>query len=105
MLAILINDLQRVNKNKNNPAVHGWSGKRDFLTLGKEDGLLYLRYNVGKRHVNQLVVPAVLIPAVLSLKHDKAGHMGPEKTTNLILLVEHGQRCQRVLYVMSFLCW
>lgn len=84
VLGIPINDLQRDKKNENNPAVHGWSGKRDFLTLGKEDGLLYLRYKVGKRHVYQLVVPAVLIPAILSLKHDNAGHMGPEKTTNLI---------------------
>ena len=89
--------------NENNPAVHGWSGKRDFLILGKEDGLLYLRYKVGKHHVNQLVVPAVLVPAVLSLKHDNAGHMGPEKTTNLIRREYHGQRCQRVLQIMSCL--
>ncbi|KAL9987140.1 hypothetical protein ACROYT_G001396 [Oculina patagonica] len=94
VLGIPINDLQRDKKNENNPAVHGWSGKRDFLTLGKEDGLLYLRYKVGKRHVYQLVVPAVLIPAILSLKHDNAGHMGPEKTTNLIrqrLQPTHGE--------------
>ena len=64
--------------------MHEWSSKRDFLTLGKEDGLLYIRYKVGKRHVNQLVVPAVLIQAVLNLKHDHAGHIGAEKTTSLI---------------------
>ena len=84
MLGTLIRDLQSGRKNVNNPAVHGWSSKRDFLTLGKEDGLLYIRYKVVKRHVNQLVVPAVLIPAVLNLKHDHAGHMGAEKTTSLI---------------------
>ena len=84
MLGTLIRDLQSGRKNVNNPAVHGWSSKRDFLTLGKEDGLLYIRYKVVKRHVNQLVVPAVLIPAVLTLKHDHADHMGAEKTTSLI---------------------
>ena len=62
--------------------MHGWSSKHDFLTLGKEDGLLYICYKVGKRHVNQLVVPAVFIPAVLNLKHGHAGHMGAEKTTS-----------------------
>ena len=30
------------------------------------------------------MVPAVLVPAVLNLKHDHAGHMGAEKTTSLI---------------------
>ena len=30
------------------------------------------------------MVPTVLIPAVLNLKHDHAGHMGAEKTTSLI---------------------
>ena len=84
VLGTLIRDLQSGRKNVNNPAVHGWSSKHDFLTLGKEDGLLYIRYKVGKWHVNQLVVPAVLIPAVVNLKHDHAGHMGAEKTTSLI---------------------
>ena len=84
VLGTLIRDLQSGRKNVNNPAVHEWSSKRDFLTFGKEDGLLYIRYKVGKRHVNQLLVPAVLIPAVLNLKHDHAGHMGAEKTTSLI---------------------
>ena len=60
--------------------MHGWSSKCDFLTLGKEDGLLYIRYKVGKHQVNQPVVPAVLIP----YKHDHAGQMGAEKTTSLI---------------------
>ena len=48
VLGILINDLNRDTKNVNNLAVHGWSGKHDFLTLGKEDGLLYLCCKVGK---------------------------------------------------------
>lgn len=48
---------------ENNPAVRQWSSKRDFLTLGKEDGLLYLRYKIGKHNVNQLVVPEVTYPS------------------------------------------
>lgn len=44
----------------------------------------YIRYKVSKRHVNQLVVPAILIPSILNLKHDHAGHMGADKTTGLI---------------------
>ena len=34
-----------------------WQKKRKFLIVGKEDGLLRIRYNIGKRIVNQLVVP------------------------------------------------
>ena len=61
-----------------------WLTNRNFLSLGKEDVLLYIRYKVGKRHVNQLVVPEALIPFVLRLKHDNAGHMAAEKTISLV---------------------
>ena len=37
--------------------LHQWQKKRKFLTVGKEDGLLRIRYNIEKRIVNQLVVP------------------------------------------------
>ena len=60
-----------------------WQKKRKFLTVGKEDGLLRIRYNIGKRIVNQLVVPTALIPNVLRLKHDDATWALP-KTINLI---------------------
>ena len=61
-----------------------WSTKRDFLSLGKDDGLLYVRYKIGKHLVSQVVVPDAVIPFVLRLKHDNAGHMSAEKTTSLI---------------------
>ena len=57
---------------------------RKFLTVTKEDGLLQIRYSTGKRIVNQVVVPKALVPNVLRLKHDDAGHMGTVKTINLI---------------------
>ena len=58
-----------------------------FLTVGKEDRRKKkgrIRYNIGKRIVNQLVVLSALVPNVLHLKHDYAGHMGTAKTINLI---------------------
>ena len=61
-----------------------WQNKRKFLTVEKADGLLRIRYNIGKRIVNQLVVPTALVFNVLRLKHDDAGHMGTAKTINLI---------------------
>ena len=61
-----------------------WSTKRDFLSLGKDDGLLYVRYKIGKDLVNQVVFPDALIPFVLRLKYDNAGHMAAEKTSSLI---------------------
>lgn len=86
VLGIVISQLQSGAKNflDTNPTVRQWSTKRDFLYLGKDDGLLYIRYKIGKHLVNQLVVPDTLIPFVLRLKHDNAGHMAAEKTTNLI---------------------
>ena len=86
VLGILINGLQSGDKRflNTNPAVHQWSTKRDFLSLGKDDGLLYVRYKIGKHLVNQVVVSDALIPFVLRLKHDNAGHMAAEKTTSLI---------------------
>ena len=62
--------------------LHQWQKKRKFLTVGKDDGRI--RYKIGKRIVNQLVVPIALVPNVLHLKHDDAGHMGTAKTINLI---------------------
>lgn len=61
-----------------------WLKKRPFLSIGKDDGLLYYRYKVGKHHVNQLVVPQALVPLFLRLKHDNASYMAAEKTTSLI---------------------
>ena len=86
VLGILINGLQSGDKRflDTNPAVRQWSTKRDFLPLGKDDGLLYVRYKIGKHLVNQFVVPDALIPFVLCLKHDNAGHMAAEKITSLI---------------------
>ena len=66
------------------PVMRRWLNKRRFLSLGKKDGLLYNRYKFGKHLVNQLVVPEALVPFSLRLKHDNAGHMAAEKTTNLI---------------------
>ena len=87
MLGILINELQsgcRKFPNTNPAAVRQLSTKRDFLSLGMDDGLLSVQYKIGKHLVNQLVVPDALIPFVLCLKHDNAGHMAVEKTTSLI---------------------
>ena len=39
---------------------------------------------MGKRRVNQLVVPNALMPQVLILKHDNARHMAAHKTTKLV---------------------
>ena len=75
------------------PVLRQWAKKRKFRTVGKEDGLLRIRYRIGKRIVNQLLVPTALIPNVLRLKHDEAGHMGTTKTINLIrriFLVDRG---------------
>ena len=63
--------------------VKRWVRKWDYLTLDDHNGLLYIQYTVGKHLVNQLVVPEVWVPQVLTLKHDKAGHMGAQKTTKL----------------------
>ena len=86
VLGVLISELQSggVKFWHANPAVRRWLKKRPFLSIGKDDGLLYNRYKVGKHHVNQLVVPQALVPLVLRLKHDNAGHMAAEKTTSLI---------------------
>ena len=65
------------------PVLRQWSKKRKFLTVGKEDGLLNIRYRIGKRVVNQLV-PTALIHNVLRLTHDKTGHIGAAKTTKLL---------------------
>ena len=49
-LGILINGLQSGDKRflDTNPAVRQWSTKRDFLSLGKDDGLLHVGYKIGK---------------------------------------------------------
>ena len=86
MLGVLINTM-RGGRNQfldTTPVMRRRLNKRRFLSLGKEDGLLYNHYKVGKHLVNQLVVPEALVPFVLHLKHDNAGHMAAEKTTNLI---------------------
>ena len=67
-----------------NPEVQRWERKPEYLFLDDRDGLLYMQYKVGKRRVNQLVVPNALVPQVLILKHDNAGHMAAHKTTKLV---------------------
>lgn len=87
VLGVLIRELQYGGAKSwhPNPAVRRWLKKGSFLSIGKDDGLLYNRYKVGKHHVNQLIfVPQALIPLVLRLKHDNPGHMAAEKTTSLI---------------------
>ena len=86
VLGVVINAVKKrgINIPLTDPVLRQWSKKRKFLTVGKEDGLLNIRYRIGKRVVNQLVVPTALIPNVLRLKHDEAGHMGAAKTTKLI---------------------
>ena len=86
MFGNVINVLQRGGKQlpDTKPALRRWSTKRQFLFLGKDDGLLYIHYKTNKHQVDQLVVPDALIPFVLRLKHDHAGHMAAEKTTSLI---------------------
>lgn len=74
----------RTNIPLTDPVLRQWSKKRKFLTVGKEDWLLRIRYRIGKHAVNQPVVLAAFIPNVLRLKHDEAGHMGAAKTINLI---------------------
>ena len=85
VLGVLISELQSsgVKFWHANPAVRRWLKKRPFRSIGKDDGLLYNCCKVGKHHVNQLVVPQALVPLVLCLKHDNAGHMAAEKTTSL----------------------
>ena len=67
-----------------NPEVQRWDRKREYLFLDGRNGLLYMQHKVGKRCVNQLVVPNALVPQVLILKHDNAGHMAAHKTTKLV---------------------
>ena len=86
VLGVVINAVKKrgINIPLTDPVLRQWSKKRKFLTVGKEEGLLNIRYRIVKRVVNQLVVPTALIPNVLRLKHDEAGHMGAAKTTKLI---------------------
>ena len=86
VLCVVLHTLKTrgLNIPRRDPVLRQWAKKRQFLTVGKEDGLLRIRYRTGKRVVNQLVVPTALIPNVLRLKHDEAGHMGNTKTINLI---------------------
>ena len=64
-----------------NPEVQRWDRKHEYLFLVDRDGLLY---KVGKRRVNQLVVPNAFVPQVLNFKHDNAGNMAAHKTTKLV---------------------
>ena len=86
ILSSVISMLRRGRQPKlfSNQEVKRWARKWDYLILDDYNGLLYIQYTVGKHLVNQLVVPEVLVPQVLTLKHDKAGHMGAQKTTKLV---------------------
>ncbi len=86
VLCVVLHTLKTrgLNIPRRDPVLRQWAKKRHFLTVGKEVELLRIRYRTGKRVVNQLVVPTALIPNVLRLKHDEAGHMGNTKTINLI---------------------
>ncbi|KAK3699102.1 hypothetical protein QZH41_008905, partial [Actinostola sp. cb2023] len=66
-----------------NPKVRTWMRKRDTLFLDKT-GMLYIKFRRGRKILNQLVVPDSLVPDVLQLKHDEAGHMSSSKTRKLI---------------------
>ncbi|KAK3736098.1 hypothetical protein QZH41_003542 [Actinostola sp. cb2023] len=46
--------------------------------------MLYIKFRRGRKILNQLVVPDSLVPDVLQLKHDEAGHMSSSKTRKLI---------------------
>ena len=49
-----------------------------------KEGVLFIKYRKGRKNLNQLVVPNSLVPEVLQLKHDEAGHMSASKTKRLI---------------------
>ena len=67
-----------------NPVVLSWMRKKKNMFLDKETDILYMRYRQGRKVYKQLVVPNSLVPEVLQLKHDDAGHMSYAKTKKLI---------------------
>ena len=78
--------LFRVDQGKGksrNPNVRRWLSKKENLFLDQE-GILFIKYRKGRKSLNQLVVPDCLVPEVLQLKHDEAGHMSASKTKRLI---------------------
>ena len=52
--------------------------------LYMKDGVLYRRVQLNHEEVNQLLLPKKLIPEVLRLAHDTAGHQGRERTSALV---------------------
>ncbi|KXJ07769.1 Retrovirus-related Pol polyprotein from transposon 17.6 [Exaiptasia diaphana] len=75
---------ERSKQVKSNPEVTWWMKRKDSLFLDNR-GILCIKFRRGKKLVNQLVVPERLVPEVLRLKHDDAGHMSAMKTKKLIL--------------------
>ena len=67
-----------------NADVRLWTRRRECLFLDEAE-ILYIKFRKGRKILKQLLVLESLVPEVLQLKHDEAGHMSAAKTKKLIL--------------------